>query len=83
MGPSVNVVCAVQPDVCPEATSVKVTPRSSVTGLNWRLENAPLESAVAVTMSTSRISGSSNSNIVTVSPGSQPWPLMITGSPGT
>src|SRR3989442_5486937 len=80
---SVNVVCATNPEACPVAVSVYVTPTSSRSGaysISVKVPSAPA-TAEAVSSSSSVVDFSC-STIDTVSPGSQPLPVMVTFSPG-
>lgn len=77
---SVNLYCAVSPELCPVAVIRNFTPPS----LSWIMKfvsvNDPVESAVSVR----NVSSASVSWIwsVTVSPGAHPVPLIVTGEPG-
>src|SRR5437899_1854931 len=80
---SVNVVCATNPEVCPVAVSVYVTPTSSRSGaysVSVKVPSAPA-TAEAVSSSSSVVDFSC-STIDTVSPGCQPLPVMVTFCPG-
>src|SRR5262249_10331531 len=82
LAPSVNVVCAINPDVSPVAVSVKVVPRSPESGENIALIKLPSASATEERVRLGSTSGSSCRTSDTVSPGIQPEPVMITISPG-
>src|SRR5437667_80738 len=81
-GASVNVICSVSPDELPVAVSVNVTPMSKTSTLKSVFVKSPFASATAVSWRSESISGSSCRTRTTVSPGSQPEPVMTTVSPG-
>src|SRR5207247_1793200 len=80
-GPSVNVVCARIPDVPPVAVSTKRTPMSCGSGAKSWFVKFPEPSATAASTRSSCTSGSSCTSLVTVSPGAQPVPVIITVVP--
>jgi hypothetical protein len=80
--PSVNVVCAWNPEVWPVAVSVNVMEMSCESGENWLFVILPLASAVAYKSGWVSSSGDSTKFRVTVSPGRHPDPVMVTIVPG-
>src|SRR5438445_15935 len=81
-GASVNVVWTVSPDEVSVAVSVNVTPMSKTSTMKSVFVKSPLASATVVSWRSGSISGSSCRTRTTVSPGSQPEPVMTTVSPG-
>src|SRR5437773_1269827 len=81
-GASVNVICSVSPDELPVAVSVNVTPMSKTSTLKSVFVKSPFASAYAVSWRSGSNCGSSCRIRTTVSPGSQPEPVMTTFSPG-
>ncbi len=77
---SPNVVCAVVR--APVAVRVNATPASCCSGEKPVLTKPPEASAVAVRVRSGCVAGSSRSPRLTVSPGCQPRPLIVTGSSG-
>src|SRR5439155_9137139 len=81
-GASVNVVSAVRREEAPVAVSLNVTPMSKTSTMKSVLVKSPFASATAVSWRGGSNSGSSYRTKSTVSPGSQPEPVMTTVSPG-
>src|SRR5881398_3381935 len=81
-GASVNVVSAVWPEERPAAVSVNVTPRSKTSTVKSVFVKSPFESATDVSARSGSNGGSSCRTMSTVSPGSQPLPVMVTVCPG-
>jgi hypothetical protein len=79
---SVNVVTAVRVEESPVAVSVKLTPMSKTSTMKSVLMMSPFSSATAVSSRSGSIAGSSCRTRTTVSPGSQPLPVMTTVCPG-
>ena len=79
---SANVVSAVRPEEPPVAVSVNVTPMSKISTLKSVFVKSPFSSANAVSWRSGSNCGSSCRIRTTVSPGSQPEPVMTTFSPG-
>src|SRR5436309_2162323 len=77
-GASVNVVSAVWPEERPAAVSVNVTPRSKTSTVKSVFVKSPFESATDVSARSGSNGGSSCRTMSTVSPGSQPLPVMVT-----
>src|SRR5438128_7203861 len=81
-GASVNVVSAVRPEGSPVAVSVNATPRSKTSTMKSAFMKSPFASATAVSWRGGSTAGSSYRTKLTVSPGSQPEPVMVTVWPG-
>src|SRR5437867_2076641 len=81
-GASVNVVSAVWPEERPAAVRVNVTPRSKTSTVKSVFVKSPFESATDVSSRSGSNGGSSCRTMSTVSPGSQPLPVMVTVCPG-
>src|SRR5436309_1204278 len=81
-GASVNVVSAVWPEESPVAVSVNVTPRSKTSTVKSVFVKSPFASATDVSSRSGSSGGSSCRTMSTVSPGSQPLPVMVTVCPG-
>src|SRR5438128_741258 len=81
-GASVNVVSAVWPEERPVAVSVNVTPMSKTSTVKSVFVKSPFASATDVSPRSGSNGGSSCRTMSTVSPGSQPLPVMVTVCPG-
>src|SRR5437867_1304001 len=81
-GASVNVVSAVWPEERPVAVSVNVTPMSKTSTVKSVFVKSPFASATDVSSRSGSNGGSSCRTMSTVSPGSQPLPVMVTVCPG-
>src|SRR5439155_561669 len=79
---SVNVVSAVWPEESPVAVSVNVTPMSKTSTMKSVFVKSPFASATEVSSRSGSSGGSSCRTMTTVSPGSQPLPVMVTVCPG-
>src|SRR5437660_1152778 len=81
-GASVNVVSAVWPEERPVAVSVNVTPMSKTSTVKSVFVKSPFASATDVSSRSGSSGGSSCRIMSTVSPGSQPLPVITTVCPG-
>src|SRR2546425_11624620 len=79
---SVNVICAPSPEERPVTVSVKVTPMSKTSTVKSAFPKSPFASATDVSRRSGSSGGSSCRTMTTVSPGSQPLPVMTTVCPG-
>src|SRR4029450_4651174 len=79
---SVNVVLASRPDFNPVAVTENFPPTPYWAGLNDVFVIVPFASATDVSTSSSCTKGSRCRTMVTVSCGSQPWPVRVTVRPG-
>src|SRR5207247_2895270 len=77
-GASVNVICSVSPDELPVAVSVNVTPMSKTSTVKSVFVKSPFSLANAVSWRSGSNCGSSCRIRTTVSPGSQPEPVLTT-----
>jgi hypothetical protein len=78
-----KVVSAVSSEDWPVAVATNVTPRSCASNTRSVLVKLPPESAVAVAVRSVWTAGSTSRKVrLTVSPGHQPWPVIVAVSPG-